>query len=57
MDFTSLFGQVILPTVNFSADISSNAIDMMGSNSLWGRTLLFEGPNTLCATIMVCVLI
>ncbi len=53
LDLTSLFGQVMLPNLNFTVDFNDSVIAMTGANSLWGRTLLFEGPKTLCATIMV----
>ncbi|XP_046653346.1 uncharacterized protein LOC124344000 [Daphnia pulicaria] len=52
LDLTPLFGQVTLPNLNFTVDFNLSLINVTGPTSLWGRTLIFEGPNTLCATIM-----
>lgn len=53
LDMTQSFGQVVLP-VNTSIEFQTHQLNLTESHSsfFWGKTLVFEGPSVLCATIM-----
>ena len=50
IDLTQLLGPVILP-VNATVELQTDLISLTGSNSLWGRTIVFEGARLMCGTI------
>ncbi|KAK2722112.1 uncharacterized protein LOC136034475 [Artemia franciscana] len=50
VDFSQTLGPVFLP----SEEVYENEIQdvaLFGPGSIWGRTLVLDGPNTLCASI------